>query len=352
LIFPVWGVVHGGFTMPVVPQDRRSASSPPQTLPPFAQLRAFEAVGRLGGVRRAAQAMGLDHAVVSRHLRALEDWAGTQLIDRARGNPVLTAEGARFHARITAAIGELQQASAELVRRNEPGVLKIWCVPGLASEWLTSRLDLFQAANPGLGIELHPTDTSPDFSRYEADVDIRYINGHAPISAMRITGGVRRFEISRPAVLAVASPACAATMRPVMTPADLLSAPLLHEESCAQWRAWFNAHGVPVESELLGPRLWHAHLTLDAARRGRGVALANGFLLGDDLETGRLVSVLMPSSQHSEIALGAYAFAARADRWHAATVSAFRRWLKNVASAGVPVVSAAVPPQPRPLVAA
>jgi len=31
------------------------------SLPPYAVLRAFEAVGRLGGIRRAALALGLDH---------------------------------------------------------------------------------------------------------------------------------------------------------------------------------------------------------------------------------------------------------------------------------------------------
>jgi LysR family transcriptional regulator, glycine cleavage system transcriptional activator len=338
--------------MPVAAESRSPTSPSQKSLPPFAQLRAFEAVGRLGGMRRAAQALGLNHAVVSRHLRSLEDWAGAQLIDRARGNPVLTAAGARFHARITAAIGDLQQASAELVGRNEAGVLKIWCVPGLASEWLTSRLELFHAAHPELELELRPTDASPDFSRYEADVDIRYINGHAPISAMRIAGGVRRFEISRPAVLAVASPACAAALGRFVKPAGLLAAPLLHEESSAQWREWLQAHGVAVETELHGLRLWHAHLTLDAARRGRGVALANGLLLGDDLETGRLVSVLAPSYHQSEIALGAYAFAARADRWHSAAVSAFRRWLKNAVPPSLSVGPPAVPLQPRATVAA
>jgi DNA-binding transcriptional LysR family regulator len=136
-------------------------------------------------------------------------------------------------------------------------------------------------------------------------------------------------------------------MKPIRTPADLLDAPLLHEESCAQWRAWFNVYGLPVESELPGPRLWHAHLTLDAARRGRGVALANRFLLGDDIESRRLVSMLTPECQQGEIALGAYAFAARADRWHTAAVSAFRRWLKSAASVDGTGVSAAMPPQPR-----
>lgn len=303
-------------------------------LPPFAQLRAFDAVGRLGGIRRAAQALGLDHAVISRHLRALEDWAGAQLIDRTRGNSVLTAEGARYHSRVATAIGELLQASEELKRRNELGALRIWCVPGLASEWLISRLESFQAANPGLGLELHPTDSSPDFSRYEADVDIRYVNGDTPISAVHIRAGVRRFEIARPPVLAVASPECLAALGPIEKPADLLRVPLLHEESCLQWQAWLSAHGVVAQRELAGPRLWHAHLTVDAARRGRGVALANPLLLGDDLATGRLVCLLEEVCAERPVTLGAYAFAARADRWHSPLVASFRRWVKRVALAG------------------
>ncbi len=73
-------------------------------LPAFQTLRAFEAVGRLSGIRRAAQDLQLDHAVVSRHLRTLEEWAGTPLIARQNGRSVLTDEGVRYHARISAAL--------------------------------------------------------------------------------------------------------------------------------------------------------------------------------------------------------------------------------------------------------
>lgn len=299
-------------------------------LPPFAQLRAFEAVGRLGGIRRAALALHLDHAVISRHLRALEDWAGIQLIDRTRTNSVLSAEGARYHGRVSLAIGELLEASEELRRRGELAALRIWCVPGFASQWLTARLDAFEAANPALSLELHPTDSSPDFLRGEADVDIRYVVGEAPISAVHTRAGVRRFEIARPPVLAVASPSCLSAIGPIARPADLLAAPLLHEENGDQWRAWLAAQGVAVERELPGPRLWHAHLTVDAARRGRGVALANPFLLGDDLAAGRLVVLLGEQCSQHPVKLGAYAFAARADRWHAPAVATFRRWLRDI----------------------
>src|SRR3546814_7897608 len=42
-------------------------------LPSMAALLAFEAVGRLGGIRRAAKELMIDHAVVSRHVRRSEE---------------------------------------------------------------------------------------------------------------------------------------------------------------------------------------------------------------------------------------------------------------------------------------
>lgn len=304
---------------------RSSDSS--KTLPPFATMRAFEAVGRLSGVRRAAQALNLDHGVVSRHLRSLEEWAGVRLINRIDGKTVLSAAGARYHTRISAALAELSDASNELLLRNENSRLSICCVPGFASEWLISRLRAFEAVNPGISLELHPTDHSADFTRYEADVDIRYIAGNEPLSRASLSG-VRSFEISRPPVYAVASPDLAADLSHVQTPADLLTAPLLHEENETQWRAWLTEHGVTTTDRVLrGPRLWHAHLTLEAARRGQGVALANPFLLGDDLTSGRLVRVPAECSHH--VTLGAYVFFARADRWQAPAIVRFRHWLKN-----------------------
>ena len=299
-------------------------------LPAFSTLRAFEAVGRLSGIRRAAQSLRLDHAVVSRHLRSLEEWAGVQLITRMNGRAVLTDEGLRYHARITAALGEILDASVELLRRNSSRRLSIWCMPGFASEWLASRLTEFQAQHPGFELELRPTDGSPDFTRHEADVDIRYIAGDEPISAVNVSGGVRRFEIARPQWLAVASPGCAALLPPLREPADLLKAPLLHEESSQQWRTWLTMLGVPVAGPLPGLRLWHAHLTVEAARRGQGVALANPFLLRDDFVTGRLIPLLPDGAGgYRQVSLGAYAFAARMDRWQSPAVISFRRWLRK-----------------------
>jgi LysR family transcriptional regulator, glycine cleavage system transcriptional activator len=308
-------------------EDRKS-------IPALSALRAFEAVGRLYGIRRAAEALQVDHAVVSRHLRTLEDWAGVELVTRIAGRTILTDEGMRYHARISAALGEISDASTELLRRNGAQRLSIWCIPGFASQWLASRLAEFQSRHPELEFELHPTDNSPDFSRYEADVDIRYVQGDEPISAVSVSGGVRRFEIARPAVIPVASPGRAALLPAQRGPEDLLRGPLLHEEDSQQWRSWLVAAGVRVEGTLPGPRLWHAHLTIEAARRGQGIALANPFLIGDDFATGRLVPLLKDAQPPRPIALGAYAFATRADRWHSPAVASFRRWIRNETAGG------------------
>lgn len=296
-------------------------------MPPFAALRAFEVFGRVAGVRRSAQVLGLDHAVISRHLRSLEAWAGVPLVNRAHDGAHMTAEGAAYHRRISAALKEINLATMDLTRRGDNARLNLWCVPGFAFEWLTPRLHAFQAANPTLEFELRPTDAGPDFERHEADADIRYVRDAL---AARTASGVRHFEIARPEVIAVAAPSLLAQSPIPETPAQLRDAPLLHEGDYLEWSDWFEAQGVGLERQLAGPRLWHAHLTIDAARRGEGVALANAFLLKDDLATGRLVWIGRAAPAFRPVTLGAYVFEARADRWQSPAILKFRQWLSGL----------------------
>ena len=294
-----------------------------KAIPPFAALRAFEAVGRVGGVRRAAQSLGVDHAVVCRHLRAVEDWAGVRLVDRLHGGGRLTTEGALYHSRVANALAEIASATADLTRLQHQDRLNLWCVPGFASQWLMSRLGAFRGANPDLDIEFHPTDVPPDFTRHEADADLRYVTSAKMADA---APGIRSLEIARPLVFPVASPQLFASLGPINRPEDLLRAPLLHEDSDEEWRGWFAANQVEPAARLPGPRLWHAHLTLDAARRGEGVALANSFLLGDDIASGRLT----PLEVGHPVVLGAYMLFTRKDRWNAPAVVRFRRWMQGL----------------------
>ncbi|WP_337186347.1 LysR substrate-binding domain-containing protein [Phenylobacterium sp.] len=302
-----------------------------RALPPMTALRAFEVVGRVGGIRRAAAVLALDHAAVSRHVRSLELWAGMPLIERSGGGGRLTPDGEKFHRRISAALLEIASAAADLTRRLDDGRLNIFCVPGIASHWLMARLADFRTQNPEIDIELHPSDNTPDFGRHEADVDIRYSIDAAPLA---LGPEVQSMEIARPPVLAVAAPSMFAA-GPPRTPAALLKVPLLHEGNFRQWTEWFEGNGIDTSAgDIAGPRMWHANLTVDAARRGEGVALTNVFLLGDDLEAGRLLNVSSMVGARATT-MGAYVFVSRRDRWTARPIALFRNWLVREAKARV-----------------
>jgi DNA-binding transcriptional LysR family regulator len=298
-----------------------------KAFPPFASLKAFEMIGRLGSIRKAALALGVDHAGVSRHLRALEQWAGIPLLDRRRGeNGRLTLEGMRYHARISAAFVEIDSAGADLIQKSDLGRFHVWCSPGFACKWLLRHLGHFSRAHMDIDVDLRPTDFGPDFARAEAAADIRFVGDWLPQS---ICHGVKTLELIRPLIIPVASPSFLASARALCRADDILGLPLLHEEDEEQWRTWFANQGMPLSGYIRGTRLWHAHLTIDAAKRGQGVALANHFLVADEMRSGELVEVLIAGQRYPRTGIGSYVLAAREDRWRTSTLALFRNWLQD-----------------------
>ncbi|MET0238486.1 MAG: LysR substrate-binding domain-containing protein [Sphingobium sp.] len=284
----------------------------------------------MGGIRRAAQALDIDHAAVSRHLRSLEAWTAMSLIDRTQGSRLPTEEGLRYHQQIAAAIDTIASATADLVKLADDHSLRIACVPGFAYQWLLSRLGTFEQANPTVQADLHPTEAAPDFARHEADVYIGYQPHYALPSEVPLPL-LRSVDLAQPPVFPVASPDYAAKLAAIQRPDDLLPMSKLHEEDFGNWRAWFDARGVATADEdLNGPRFWHGHLTIEAARRGRGVALANHFLVADDLASGRLMELGRGLPGFERVALGSYRFVARSDRWTSPPVARFRQWLATM----------------------
>ena len=267
--------------------------------------------------------MNVDHAVVSRHLRALEELVGTALIHREGGSDRwLTDDGRAYHTRVSAALKDIGDATDLLQRKNDQRLL-VWCAPGFAFHWLARRLPDFKKRYPAIDLELRPTDTAPDFTSNQADVDIRYVRGGGA------TGGddVRTLEIARPPVYAVASPEYLAGVAPIGRAADLLDCCLIHEDSTEEWRMWLAAQGHVVEEDIPGPRVWHAHLALDAARNGQGIALASELLVAEDIHAGRLVKVCATREPLVGVELGGYSVFGRADRWHVVPQVRLRQWL-------------------------
>lgn len=286
-------------------------------LPPFAALRAFEAVARCGSIRRAADELAIDHTVVSRHVRQLQDWLGAPLVRTSRKGATLTPAGADYAAVLSRALGDIAAATARLGRDRAADTLTLWCLPGFALRWLTPRLPGFSRAWPGIEIIVRPGDRRPDLTGFEADCEIHY-------GAVE-DAGVKQAVLATPRVFPVASPFWLSQRPEFANVAALLQAPLIHEESDAQWRSWLASVGAapsPDAAPLKGPRLWHAHLAIEAAKLGQGVALANELLVTRELAEGELAEI-----GQTRISLQPYVLVARSDRWNEPALTRFRRWL-------------------------
>lgn len=306
---------------------------PRPILPPFAALRAFAAVGEQGGFRKAAEILGVNHAIVSRHVAALEQRLGVMLLDRNTGQ--LTDAGRLYHARVSRAIADLQ-AATDSIQTRAAASLTIWCSPGFALHWLTRRLHNFGKPD-GPIIDLRSTDNEPAFERAEADGDIRYYPDGAPHAGRH----VHLVELARPPFFPVASPEFLARLdRPVERAADLLDFPLIEERNDAEWKAWFAGQGVEV-SALRAPvaRYGQAHLTIAAARAGQGIALSNHYLVADDLVSKRLVQI-QPARPFRDVLLGNYVFRGSQARWRDPGLIRFRTWLKAEIAADPYIFSA------------
>lgn len=287
-------------------------------LPPLLALRAFDIFARQGTVRAAADELAVSHTVVSRHIQNLEQSVGVKLVARSGRGLSLTREGIRFAAQLRRAFDLIADASNEL-RNGGMEAVHICCLAGLASRRLLARLPELEEALAGREVILQPTSTRPDFSREEADAEIMYLEDGS------VAEGLRSEMFARPRILAIASPEFKARYPDVRTPADLIGLPLIHEQSTGMWEVWLEEAGVTGLPRLRGPRLWQAHLTIEAARLGRGVALVSDLLVADPLASGELVEMV-----DSNVTIGGYYFIAPAHKWNTPVISAIRQWLRAV----------------------
>jgi LysR family glycine cleavage system transcriptional activator len=287
-------------------------------LPSLSALKAFEAVGRTGSVRAAGDELAVSHTVISRHLQNLQLDLGVELVEHRGRGLSLTPAGVALHAQVTQAFDTLRQAVFQ-ARPAPRSRLDVWCIPGLANRRLMPRLPSLLKRLDGMEITLQPTLARPNFGSTDTDAEIVYLE------EARAGPGLRTELLAKPRVLAVASPSFQARYPRITEPSGLVELPLIHEESTDQWERWLSAAGVKTMPILRGLRLWHAHLAIEAARLGQGVALANRLLVDEDVSSGHLVEII-PST----IKLGGYFLIGPEQRWRDPSFAVLRTWLKEV----------------------
>ena len=153
------------------------------------QLRIFAAVADKQHVTQASRELHLTQSATSAAIAALEERYGVKLFDRVGRGIVLTHTGRTFLAEARAVLARAH--AAEQVLRDLAGLrmgkLVIAVSQTVANYWLPSRLQAFQAAYPGIDVDVRIANTERVAADlHESQADIGFIEGDIDDSALSI----------------------------------------------------------------------------------------------------------------------------------------------------------------------
>lgn len=165
---------------------------------------AFIAVVDKGSLTAAARSLGRSLQAVSRSLALLESDLGVQLVRRTTRRSQPTPAGLVFHAKLKAALADIDLARAEAEQHGEAtaGRLRVGASVLFAPHYVVPIAASFMQRWPGVEIDLVLDDGFADLVNDRLDVAIRI--GHLPSSSLRIRplAGLRRVVFAAPAYLA------------------------------------------------------------------------------------------------------------------------------------------------------
>lgn len=252
---------------------------------PLSFLRAFEAAGRTGSFRAAAEELHLTPSAVSHSIRKLEQVLGTALFERNTRAVRLTPEGEALMRHVSRAFEELRRG-LETVSTRGPKLLRLHSAPSFAAQWLTPRLSGFLKEHPDIEVRLAAGTDYTRFTTDEFDADIVY---GAPRGDNLVV-----VPLGEETVVPMCAPRLA---KRIKTAADLLDHVLIQSDNKqVRWSDWFAANGLSSPPPH-GSRFDRSFLAIAAAVDGLGVALESTRLAEKELASRRLVTLLEKKSK-------------------------------------------------------
>jgi LysR family transcriptional regulator, glycine cleavage system transcriptional activator len=283
-------------------------------LPPLNALRAFDATARHLTVVKAADELSVTPSAVSHQLRTLEDALGVQLFTRNKTRLKLTSHGEALLPSVRAAFQMIASAAAHLGDAAMAGDLVVSAPAGLSSRLITRHIGEFLIAHPDVRFKLIASNDDKEVYSPSVDVCIRYGTGIWPDRQVRLLSPVAIFPLCSPAL--INGP------QGVRALDDLKHHLLLCEDGGAEWTRWLLAAGARADGFRM-TEMGNAHIAIEAALHGQGVALGDSLLVGDDLAEGRLVRLF----EQSVSAKHAYYTVCRHEVCESPLVAGFTDWM-------------------------
>ena len=290
------------------------------SLPPIANLQAFEAVARRRSFALAAAELHLTASAISHQVARLESQLGIRLFERSAHGVRLSPAGEHYLLHVGAALNAIATATDDL-RQGIRNSLYVHSAPSIASLWLMPRLHRFAQAHPDITLNLSAAHTPSDFALGQADIDIRY--------GIPQWGDLVVEPLFEESIVPLASPAFIRAHQ-LARVEQLLEVPLIQSNvSIVQWSDWFKRWTKLRAPDRFALRFDRAQMSLDAATQGLGVALESAINAGGHMADGKLVA---PFGMDKAVCVKAH-FAVYPER-HARrpAVEAFLSWLHSEAA--------------------
>jgi DNA-binding transcriptional LysR family regulator len=263
-------------------------------------LEVFSRVVECGGFSAAGRKLNMSTTMVSNHVQSLEDRLNVRLLNRTTRKVSLTEVGRAYYDRCIQILADIEQADdiAGALQSTPRGTLRVYTATHIV-QFIAPVVAEFLAAYPDVKVDLNIGERAIDVIDEGYDVAIRLT---PPPDSSLIVKGLATWRH----VLCCSHDYLEKHGRP-----QQLSE--LSERNCVrhvnypyenEWR-FVDRKGNPASVRISGNLITNSGEALRTVTlQGGAVCLAPGFLVHDDLESGRLVR-LLPEYRPVEFSMNA-----------------------------------------------
>ncbi|WP_050399902.1 LysR family transcriptional regulator [Bradyrhizobium embrapense] len=284
---------------------------------PLNAVRAFVTIAREGSVTRAANALGITQSSVSRYLAVLQEYLGTDLVERRGRRSELTQFGRLFANTVSEPLDTVCFTAKRMRRRNRSDANRIVVRTSLSTfaySFLIPNLQAFSAEMDGVIVDVI-SSLSPPTSSDNFDILIT--------RDLSVIEPADDWEIYNETLVCVGSPGHVAGK----TLSIARSMPLLNITSRPDiMPTWLRAMNLTAREIKSGARYDHNYLALPAVMTGKCLLVAPEIIVRDLVRAGAL-HVIPGSRAPSGMRYRAYAVD-RSDNPEIAR--AFCRWVARL----------------------
>lgn len=275
-------------------------------MPSLRAVKSFVAAAKYQNFTRAAEALCVSQAAISRQIRELEASLGVELFKRVGRAVELTEAGSIFYDAAYLSFVNIAQAAQRIENSGKiKQELTICCSPAFSAFWLSTRLPSFFAANPEIDVNVVTTN---NFLNLEPGVhpDV-FIN-----KASDPREGYHSIPLFYDLIFPVCSPLFLKQHPDITSLEGLQQSTLLNLSPYGRsqiaehvdWGVWFNSLGINLDIATDDTRhIFSANdynMLIQMALNHQGISLGWHQLVAPMIEQGWLVRVGNVEVQYKE----------------------------------------------------